>query len=131
MQDQVLNPAGSPSLEQEQKEGGSSPADLQHALAWSFDPGAGLDRPFHDLVSQFGVEIVQALDAIVLDTPVRAAVRATQVYQTYAARAGVEMDTDSVMRHFAKILRPVIAQADEAPLVPEPAVYRGRERMAG
>ena len=130
MQDQALSFAGSrPQADDTDR---SDIPDLSDALVWSFDPNTGLDRPFHDLVSQFGVEIIEELDSIVLDTPVRAAVRATKIYQSYAAQSGRDVDTDGVMRHFASTLKPVIAQADESPLVPEPAVYRGRgERMGG
>jgi len=108
-----------------------APAPGLHApvpRVWTFDPAQNLDLPFHGLLSHFGIDLVMDLDQIVLDTPVRAAIRATHVYQDYSARLGQQDQVRDVMRHLANTLKPALPTSDEHALVPPEAVFRGRPR---
>lgn len=106
-------------------------------LVWSFDASSGLDKPFHGLISRFGDEIIMDLDQIVLDSPVRAAMRATKVYQQYSAQMH-EVDHEQakeqvreVMVHMASVLKPKENVMDEDPLLPPEAVFEGFARPRG
>lgn len=104
-------------------------------LIWSFNPSSGLDRPFHGLVSHFGHEVIMALDQIVLETPLKAAARATKVFQHFSAPVGRSDETRTVMSHLAAALKPAAHILDDVPLVPPEAVFHGfepaRERPRG
>jgi hypothetical protein len=101
------------------------------ALVWTFDAHKGLDKPFHGLISRFGDEVVMDLDQIVLDTPVRAAVRATRVYQHYSAQMGQADQTREVMTHMASVLKPSENLLDDVALLPPEAVFTGFSRPRG
>jgi len=100
----------------------------QHITPWNFDAHAGLDRSFHALISRFGSEVTMALDEIVMDPPVQAAMRATKVFQHYHAQAGNEnatTGTRDLMAALAGALKPSAHLLDEQALVPPEAVFRG------
>lgn len=100
-------------------------------LAWRFDAHSGLDRPFHGLISQFGHDVIMDLDEIVLDPPLKAAVRATRVFQKYSAQIGREGETREVMAHLASAMKPNANVLDDVALVPPEAVFTGFSRPRG
>jgi len=116
------------SFAQEQRAPASAPMPPVPRM-WVFHPAQNLDLPFHGLLSHFGIDLIMDLDQIVLDTPRRAAVRATQVYQTYSARLGQQDQVREVMMHLANTLKPTLADSDEHALLPPEAVFRGRPRV--
>jgi len=100
----------------------------QPVAPWHFDAHAGLDKSFHALISRFGSEVTMALDEIVMDAPVQAAMRATKVFQHYHAQAGNEnaaTGTRDLMAALAGALKPYAHLLDEQALVPPEAVFRG------
>src|SRR5690554_970029 len=99
-------------------------------MMWRFHARSGLDAPFHDLVSRFGDDIVMALDEIVLDTPIKAAIRATQVFQRYSAQIGRQDEVRHVMAHLAHGIKSVDS-LDDIALVPPEAVFQGASRPKG
>lgn len=96
-------------------------------MMWKFHSRSGLDAPFHDLVSRFGDEIIMELDEIVLDTPIKAAIRATKVFQRYSAQIGRQDEVRHVMTHLAQGIK-TVSDLDELALVPPDAVFRGFSR---
>lgn len=100
-------------------------------LIWRFNASQGLDRPFHALVSRFGSDVLMDLDQIVLDSPIKAAIRATKVYQNYSSQMGGVTQTREVMQHIASVLKPNENLLDDEPLLPPEAVFYGFERPRG
>lgn len=92
---------------------------------WSFDATAGLDRPFHGLVTLFGNVIIEDLDNIVLDTPLKAAMRATKVFQHYSAQVGRDGETREVMSTFATVMKSNVNILDDDALLTPEAVFHG------
>lgn len=97
-------------------------------LYWRFDPMSGLDQPFHTLVSYFGEQIITGLDETVLEAPVKAAIRATQIYQEYAERVGMEDFTRPAMEHIAAVLKERRSLLDPDAILPPEAVFEGLPR---
>ena len=108
----------------------SDPAQLVN-LTWTFDARSGLDQPFHGLVTQFGARVIMELDQIVLDSPIKAAMRATRVFQHYSSQLGRADETREVMATLAGALKPNANLLDEVALVPPEAVFGGFDRPRG
>ena len=101
------------------------------SLAWSFNAMGGLDKPFHGLITQFGDEVIMDLDQVVLETPLKAAVRATRVFQHYSSQIGRDGETREVMTHLASALKPNANLLDDVALLPPEAVFHGFSRPRG
>lgn len=91
----------------------------------------GLDKPFHGLITQFGDEVIMDLDQVVLETPLKAAVRATRVFQHYSSQIGRDGETREVMTHLASALKPNANLLDDVALLPPEAVFHGFSRPRG
>lgn len=100
-------------------------------LLWEFDPKKGIDAHFHHLVSVFGRDIVIELDDIVLDTPRRAAIKATQIYNQYAEKIGRQDKTKAVMQIMADEIKENQVDPDSDALLPPDAVFKGFDRPKG
>jgi len=101
---------------------------------WQFDAKTGIDWPFHALTSFLGKELTLTLDDIVLDTPLRAAARATQIYQTFyqACRSKLSdeksrslVGTRDVMNLLGQAMASQKEQLDDAALLPPQTVFKG------
>jgi len=98
-------------------------------LPWSFEASSGPDKPFHGLVSEFGADVIMDLDQVILETPVKAAMRATRVFQQYSAQIGRDNETRGVMAHLASAIKPNADLLDEVALLPPEAVFHGFSRQ--
>jgi len=106
----------------------SNRAGVPAWLPWSFEASVGPDKPFHGLVSEFGADVIMDLDQVILETPVKAAVRATRVFQQYSSQIGRDNETRGVMAHLASAIKPNADLLDEVALLPPEAVFHGFSR---
>ena len=107
------------------------PVQAPERLAWSFHARSGLDAPFHGLISHFGGDIIMDLDKVVLDTPIKAAIRATKIFQTYSIQVNRQDETREVMLHLAQGIKVGEDELDDIALLPPEAVFHGFARPRG
>ena len=96
--------------------------------AWQFEARTSIDWPFHALTSFLGKELTLALDDIVLDNPLRAAARATQIYQSYCSKVSEEISNDligtrEVMSLLGQAMTTKMSELDDVALLPPQTVF--------
>lgn len=104
------------------------------SLTWSFDPNAGVDAPFHWIITYYGVDAVMYLDSLMMYAPVQAASEAVKFYLQKKKENGVdasmrsESAQDLMVRYRQALERSKELKGlrlDEDKLLPPELVYQG------
>lgn len=106
----------------------------ESSLTWSFNPRAGVDAPFHWIVTYYGVDAVMYLDSLMMYSPVQAASEAVKFYWQKQKENGVDAsvrneNAQDLMKRYRQALEHSKElkglRLDEDKLLPPELVYQG------